>query len=175
MILILASCGKKSIVENSPFGPAKTPIEITDEVKEADVSERACIDNKLNKDLDAGEAIEKMIANSDFTFCNGVRVRLKSYLFDSKKYKAYGFIQSNSRHSSCLTASDDYTTNFLGDRGVLVGRNMKLLVGGHELGSDNKVIPSSHMRARYVKYGWGTYSGELGFYENGRVRCWGIQ
>jgi hypothetical protein len=177
LILLLAgsACGKKSTVTTAQFAVSKALTD-TEVITKTDVSEHSCIDNKLTRDLDSGESIKKMVTNSDFTFCNGVRLRLKTYLFASKKYKAYGVVHSNSGLESCLTESDDFThTSFLGDQGVLNGLDIKILVGGHQFDSSNKIVPSEHRLARHVKFDWGAYSGELAFLEKGKVRCWAIQ
>lgn len=152
----------------------------TSKLEAPEINERNCIEEKLAKELDSGESIVKMVINSDIDFCNGVRVRLKSYLFSSKKYKVFGFVRSNSGAETCLVESDNYThkrvmMKSVGDEGVLVGENIKILLGGHEFDSDNKLKPSEHKLARFVRFEWGTYHGEMGIVEKDRLRCWAIQ
>lgn len=180
LILAAASCGKKSIVETASFESIKALTDNNQIAAKDDVDEHTCIDAKLTKDLDSGESIKKMVSNTDITFCNGVRLRLKTYQFASKKYKAYGYVKSNSGNESCLIESDDFTLSSIlgfsrGDQGVLNGNGIKILVGGHQFDSDNKVVPSEHKLARHVKFEWGSYSGELAISEKGKVRCWAIQ
>ena len=177
--LIVISCGNKSSLgapqfeTSRPLTDTKT---ITKDEIVGEVSEHSCIDDKLNKDLESGESIRHLVINSDFMFCNGVRLRLKSYQFTSKKYKAYGFVQSNSGKDSCLIESEDFThIALLGDQGVLNGDDMKILIGGHSFNSDNKIQLSNHVLARNVKFSWDTYRGELAILEKGKVKCWAIQ
>ena len=178
--LIAVSCGKKSTLNPPVFSDTnrastKTDINVNLEVA-PEVNERNCIDDKLNKDLDAGESVFKIFINTDFTFCSGVRLRLKSYLFSSRKYKAYGFVRSNSGKETCLTESESFDHKFLlGDQGVLDGNEIKILLGGHSFDENNKLKLSDHLLARTVKFDWGSYRGELAIFEKGKVKCWGIQ
>lgn len=175
------SCGKKSEIAPPMFATANSVIKTDSKIiDKTEINERNCIEEKLAKELDSGESIVRMVINSDIDFCNGVRVRLKSYLFSSKKYKVYGFVRSNSGHETCVQESDNYThkrvmMKTVGDEGVLVGENIKILLGGHEFDSDNKLKPSEHKLARFVRFDWGTYHGEMGIVEKDRLRCWAIQ
>lgn len=176
VIFAAISCGKKSTVGPPQFEGTNAFTNNNDAAVIEQVDVHKCIDDKLTKDLDSGDSIKKMVVNDDFTFCNGVRIRLKTYQFSSNKYKAYGHVQSNSGYESCLTESPDFTHRMLlGDQGVLIGNDIKILIGGHQLDSDNKILPSEHRLARYVKFTWGSYSGELAIFEKGKLRCWGIQ
>lgn len=175
--LFAISCGKKT--EQAPavyeFSNGVST-ETTKFDKKELVNDHTCIDTPLNKDLDAGESIKKLVFNTDMDFCNGVRVRLKAYQFTSKKYKAYGFVRSNSGHETCIKESDNFThTPFLGEKGVLIGENVKILLGGHQFDSNNQLVPSDRRLSRYVKFEWGAYKGELAFMEKGKLRCWAIQ
>ena len=175
IIIASSSCGKKSTIGLGKYEFSKVVVN-NETVMTADVSEHTCIDNKLTKELDSGEAIKNMVINDDFTFCNGVRVRLKTYQFNSKKYKAYGYVISNSGLQSCLTESTEFTHKmFFGDQGILNGNNIKILIGGHQLDSADKIVPSEHKLARYVKFDWGSYNGELAIFEKGKIRCWAIE
>lgn len=171
-----ASCGSKTKVEHSMFATSNSVSAEKNIISEKEeVSERTCIDQALVKELDAGESIKKLVANTDLDFCNGVRVRLKTYQFTSKKYKAFGFVRSNSGHETCIKESDNFShTIFLGDKGVLIGENIKILLGGHQFNSDNQIVASENRLARYVKFDWGDYSGELAIVEKGKLRCWAI-
>ena len=170
----LTACGSKSTAPSSQVETNKVTTTIA--IVSANIDEHTCIDEKLTKYLDSGESIKKMIANADIIFCNGVRLRLKTYQFTSKKYKAYGYIRSNSGLESCLTESTDYThTIFLGDQGVLNGNNIKILVGGHYFDSNNKLVPSEHKLASHVKFDWENFNGELAIFEKDKVRCWSNQ
>ncbi len=177
-LLVLLSCGKKSIIESSFLGgsDSRTTADAQTASNAGVVDERNCIDKKLTIDLDSGESIAKMVVNTDVTFCNGVRLRLKTYQFISKKYKAYGFVRSNSGRETCIEEANSLTHKWkLGDDGVLEGQEIKILLGGHQFDSDNKVIPSEHRLARRVTFEWGSYNGEMAIYEKGKVRCWAIQ
>jgi hypothetical protein len=173
IIFAAASCGKKSTIVSAPQFETKA-LTVKADVAKDDI-EHTCIDDKLNKDLESGDSIKKMITNSDLIFCNGVRLRLKTYQFASKKYRAYGYVRSNSGSDSCLSESDNFAHSLLGDQGVLNGDDIKILIGGHQFDSDNKIVPSEHRLARHVKFDWGTYSGEMAIFEKGKVRCWAIQ
>lgn len=174
--LMIVSCGKRhvgpSVLETiSSETSFKNLID-----NKVDINERSCIDELLAKELEAGESIKKLVINTDIDFCNGVRVRLKTYKFASKKYKAYGFVRSNSGHESCLKETEDFSnTQFFGDKGVLVGDDVLIILGGHQFNSDKRVIPSEHRLARFVKFDWKTYKGEMAFFEKDKLRCWAIQ
>lgn len=177
LTLTLTSCLNKTKKDEASIGQSVNTVVIAEKsFDEVIINEKSCIDAPLAKELESGESIKKLVVNSDVDFCNGVRVRLKTYQFSSKKYKAFGFVRSNSGHESCISESEDFTrTMFLGDRGVLVGDKVKILLGGHQFNSDNKLVPSEHRLARYVKFEWGSYQGEMGFIEKGKLRCWAIQ
>jgi hypothetical protein len=177
-LLLSTSCGKKGSSISSLFNSRNDSLSTNTQNQRDNlhVSEHNCIENKLNRDLDGGESIAKMTANTDITFCNGIHLRLKTYQFVSKKYKAYGFIESNSGRESCIQDSSGLTHNKLfGDHGVLVSDSMKILLGGHRFDADNNLVPSDHFIYRNVRFDWGSYTGEMAFYENGKVRCWAIQ
>lgn len=170
------SCKETAIIEPAMFAISDAVSETSKTITSDEVSERACIDNLLSKELDAGESIRSLVVNTDVDFCNGVRVRLKTYKFASKKYKVFGYVRSNSGHETCIKESEDYThTAFIGDKGVLIGNDIKILLGGHQFNSDNKIIPSEHRLARFVKFDWGSYNGEMALMEKGKLRCWAIQ
>lgn len=175
--LFALSCGNKSTVAPSMFeSSSSNNLERRLDSDDTTINERVCIDQRLTKDLDAGESIRKLVANSDFDFCNGVRLRLKTYQFASKKFRVYGFVRSNSGKETCLRESDDFIHSTLrGEKGTLVGENIKILLGGHRFNSDNSIEPSEHKLARYVKFEWSEYKGELAIHEKGKLRCWAIQ
>jgi hypothetical protein len=188
MLLLTSACGKKSIIEKGMLGTGTESSESTSKeiaaLEDEKVDDQNCIDNKLNKDLDSGETISKLRVNNDITFCNGVRVRLKFYLFTSKKYKAYGYVISNSGVKTCISEATDLTHKYvvsflklgnLGEQGVLQGNHgIKILLGGHEFDENkelvtNKVFP-------YVRLGsWGNYTGEMAFFEKDKLQCRAIQ
>ena len=139
------------------------------------IDEETCIDDKLGKELDSGEKLKKVIINADVKFCNGVRIRVKSVKFESNKYKAYGYVQSNSGHDSCLRETKDFKHSlFLGDQGTLEGDTIKIALGGHDYDKDGKLTLSEHSIDKYVKFAWDNYTGELAIYEKGKLRCWAI-
>lgn len=175
--LFTLSCGKKTEIAPAVYEFSNSVSTESTKFERKDlVNDRSCIDAPLTKDLDSGESIKKLIVNTDLDFCNGVRLRLKAYQFSSKKYKAYGFVRSNSGHETCIRESDEFShTAFLGDKGVLMGDNIKILLGGHEFNSNNMLVPSDRRTARYVKFEWGEYKGELAIMEKGKLRCWAIQ
>ncbi|MGZ3806784.1 MAG: hypothetical protein ACXVCE_01760 [Bacteriovorax sp.] len=139
------------------------------------IDERTCIDDQLNIDL-SSSSVKKMIVNTDITFCNGTHLRLKTYKLGPKKYKALGLVISNSGRESCLKESEEFSKVWpLGDRGVLVGDNIKITLGGHELDSNNKLVSSKHFFKRQVKFTEDKFSGEMAIFENGKLSCFEMQ
>lgn len=181
--LSLLSCQKKLIETKALFETSEikvddqnTNYETKTPVTTKEINDKKCIDEKLIKDLNNNEKVKTQIADTDILFCNGIRIRLKTFQLTSRKFKAYGFIQTNSGIESCLTESNTFSnTLFLGTRGILLGENVKVLVGGHKLDKEGKLIPSDHLLARYVKFDTYTYNGELAVLENGFPSCWAIQ
>lgn len=175
-LTLIVSCGKKEVVTgpasmgivDSLTGRKVSPAELV-------VNERACIDDVMQKDLRDEEVVKKVTDDSDIVFCNGLRVRLKIFKTSSNELRAYGYAESTSGKASCLKYAKDFKHYpLLGFRGTLQGDTMKISLGGHMYTSEGKLISSDQLKARVVKFDIANYSGEMGFFENDKLKCWAI-
>ena len=173
---LIFSCGKKETVSE----PSSSGIVDSLSTKKAfetvkPINEETCIDEVMQKDLGEKEVVKKVLADSDINFCNGLRVRVKIFKTSGDDIRIYGFAQSSTGKLSCLkNARDVKKLPFLGYQGTLTGNGVKISLGGHQYTSENKLISSDHLKAKYVKFDVASYSGEMGFFENDNLKCWAI-
>lgn len=189
---VLVSCAKKEVIlgpesssssstSNSSTNDGKIdPITgkktIVDRATQPPVDEKICIDDAKLKDIEDNEKISEVIDDTDFNYCNGLRVRLKIFKYSTGDYRAYGFVISSSGRQSCVRQARDFSkVPMLGFKGTLLGSGIKVSLGGHEYDSDNKLKSSKKLSAKHVRFGSYSFSGELGVFENGTLTCWAIQ
>lgn len=188
---LLVSCGKKEILagpevssstssKSTSASETQTPINgkkpIVDPRKQPQVSDNICIEEAMKKDLEDKEKVSKITADSDITYCNGLRVRLKIFRFSTGDHRAYGYAISSSGRQSCIKQGRDFSKNLLmGYKGSLLGSGIKISLGGHSYDGDNKLISSKKFSAKHVNFDFSTFSGEMGFFENDELVCWSIQ
>lgn len=170
--LSTSSCGKKSIVDSSGI---KIKSSLTNQevsaLEKAIVDDKTCIEKKLSQDLESENSTKKLIANTDFIFCNGTRIRLKAYQFSSKKIKTYGFINDNSGIETCLSGSDLKRTFLLGLQGTIQANKVKITLGGNQLNTDGSIIPSEKILARHVRFSGESFKGEIGIIKENKSIC----
>ena len=171
--LMLISCGKKVSSEPKSMGIVDSLTSQKGFSSSKLIDEKTCIDDELLKDLGENEIVKKVIDNSDISFCNGLRVRLKILKMSSGDLRVYGFASSSSGKMSCLKQGTDFQRfPLLGDQGTLVGDKIKISLGGHEYDSENKLIKSKRFKGKFVKFDMTDYSGEMGFFEGNKLKCW---
>lgn len=175
-LTLVVSCGKKE----SMTAPASMGIidSLTGKrvfADEKQVTEQSCIDEVMQKDLGKEEVVKKILDDSDIVFCNGLRVRVKIFRTNIDDIRAYGYAESTTGKSSCLKYGKDFKHYpLLGYRGTLQGDVIKISLGGHQYTSEGKLIASEKLRAKVVKFDMANYSGEMGFFENDKLKCWAI-
>lgn len=178
-LLILAltiSCGQKEAM-TSPASMGIIDSLAGKKVFNAEnsVTEQTCIDEVMQKDLAEKEVVKRVMEDSDLVFCNGLRVRVKIFRTSNDDIRAYGYAESSSGKSSCLKSAKDFKHYPLfGYRGTLQGDVIKISLGGHQYTSEGKLISSDKLRAKVVKFDMANYSGEMGFFENDKLKCWAI-
>ncbi|MBC7428656.1 MAG: hypothetical protein H7336_08605 [Bacteriovorax sp.] len=171
--LFVSSCGKKVIMKASPMS-GSSALTMTKEFKSDKVTDDVtCIDNILVKDLGEKEIVKKIVDDSDISFCNGLRIRIKVFKISSGEIRVYGFAESSSGRTSCLKQGSDFDrVPLLGDQGTLVGDKITITLGGHSMDSNGKVVKSDHLKGKFVRFDGASYSGEIGFYEGAKLKCW---
>lgn len=176
LVLSISACGKKGVVmEPSSMGivdslTGKKDFDITKVV-----NEQVCIDDLLKSEMGEKEYIKKVITDTDVSYCNGLRVRLKVFKMNGGKLRVYGFAESSSGKSSCLRDGSDFNKVFLlGYEGTLNGDGIKISLGGHLYTAEKKLIKSDRRKTKYVDFDVASFEGEMGFFENNDLKCWAI-
>lgn len=171
--LLVISCGKKGTTGPGSMGIVDTLSTRKSFTSEKMVDDKNCIDDILLKELAANETVKKVVDDTDISFCNGLRVRVKIFKVSSGEIRVYGFASSTSGRMSCLKQSGDFQRiPFLGDQGTLFGDRIKISLGGHEYTAEGKLIKSKGLKAKFVKFDVADYSGEMGFFENNKLKCY---
>lgn len=170
---LIISCGKKGTSEPGSMGIVDTLTTKKNFSSDKLVDEINCIDNVLVKELGEKDVVKKVLDDSDISFCNGLRVRVKIFKISNGELRVYGFAESTSGRKSCLRQSGDFQRfPFLGDQGTLFGDKIKISLGGHEYTSEGKLIKSDRFKGKYVKFDMASYSGEMGFFESNKLKCY---
>ncbi len=175
--LSVSSCGKKSVsMDPASMGIVDSLVGRKGVFAEKIISDETCIDEVLKLELGTKETIKKELSDSDITYCNGLRVRVKVVKLSNGVIKALGFAEGSKGKKSCLKEGKDFKkTLFLGVQGSLVGDGIKISLGGHAYTSSNKLITSKSFKNRHVKLDIASFSGEMGFFEDNNLKCWAIQ
>lgn len=172
------SCGKKSVLnEPSSMGIVDSLVgQRSNVADEKVINDVTCIDEILKLELGTKDTVKKELSDSDITYCNGLRVRVKVVKLGSGALKAFGYAEGTKGKKSCLREGKDFDrTIIMGVQGTLVGEGIKISLGGHAYTSGNKLITSKSFKDRYVKLDIAAFSGEMGFFEDGNLKCWAIQ
>lgn len=172
------SCGKKSVITDpSSMGIVDSLMgQRSNSANGKDINDVTCIDEILKLELGTKDAVKKELSDSDITYCNGLRVRAKVVKFSSGAIKVFGYAEGTKGKKSCLREGKDFDrTMFMGVQGTLIGEGIKISLGGHAYTSGNKLITSKSFKDRYVKLDIASFSGEMGFFEDGNLKCWAIQ
>ena len=172
MILILISCGKKSPNESSSITNSDALSGKKSFSSENIIDDKNCIDEAIIRELGENDYVKKVIDDSDVSFCDGLRVRIKSFKISNGELRVYGFAQSTSGQSSCLKQGSDFKRfPFLGDQGTLIGDKIKISLGGHEYSPEGKLNKAKGLKAKFVKFDIASYKGEMGFFESNQLKC----
>lgn len=173
--IFATSCGKKDIIEEPASMGIVDSFANKRIIEPNKINEENCIDEAMKRDLSEQELVKKVLAESDISYCNGVRVRVKIFKLSTEEIRVYGFAQSSSGKLSCLRNGKDLKRiPFFGYQGTLNGNGIKVSLGGHQYTTEGKLITSDKLSGKYVKFDVATYSGEMGFFENDTLRCWAI-
>lgn len=171
--LLVISCGKKGSTQPNSMGIVDTLTTKKNFSSEKIVDDKNCIDDVLLKELGEKETVKKVVDDADISFCNGLRVRVKIFKISNGELRVYGFAESTTGKMSCLKQSGDFQRfPFLGDQGTLFGDKIKISLGGHEYTSEGKLIKSNRFKAKYVRFDVASYSGEMGFFESNKLKCY---
>lgn len=175
LVLAVSSCGKKGVeMEPSSMGIVDSLTGKKDFEIPKVVNEVTCIDDMLKAELGEKEKVKKVLTDTDINYCNGLRVRLKVFKISGDKMRAYGFAESSSGKSSCLKDGSDFNKVFLrGYEGTLHGDGIKISLGGHVY-LESKLIKTDGFKNKYVDFDVAAFSGEMGFFENNKLKCWAI-
>lgn len=177
LALAVSSCGKKGVtMEPSSMGIVDSLTGKKDFEAAKIVNEQVCIDDMIKTELNEKEYIKKVEEDADISYCNGLRVRVKIFkIKGDSKLRAYGYAQSSSGKSTCLRDGSDFDkTMFLGYEGTLNGDGIKISLGGHMYTSEKKLIKSDRRKTKFVKFDVASFEGEMGFFEDGELKCWAI-
>lgn len=170
---LVISCGKKGSTEPNSMGIVDTLSTKKNFSSEKIIDDKNCIDEALLKELSDNETVKKIVDDSDISFCNGLRVRVKAFKISDGEIRVYGYAISTTGKMSCLKQSGDYQRfPFLGAQGTLFGDKIKISLGGHEYNSEAKLVKSNRLKAKFVKFDMTSYSGEMGFFENNKLKCY---
>lgn len=170
--LLVISCGKKGSNEPGSMGIVDTLTTKKNFASEKVVDEKNCIDDVLIRELGEKDFVRKVVDDSDISFCNGLRVRVKILKISNGELRVYGYAESTTGKMSCLRQGGDFQRfPFLGDQGTLIGDKIKISLGGHEYTSEGKLVKSDRFKGKFVKFDMASYSGEMGFFENNKLKC----
>ncbi len=171
--LLVISCGKKGSSEPGSMGIVDTLSTKKNFAAEKIVDEKNCIDDALLSELGEKDVVKKVTDDSDISFCNGLRVRVKIFKISNGELRVYGYAESTSGKMSCLRQSGDFQRiPLLGDQGTLIGDKIKISLGGHEYTSEGKLVKSDRFKGKFVKFDMASYSGEMGFFESNKLKCY---
>ena len=172
LVFNFSSCGKKGVIMDPTSMGIVDSLKIKSEasvVKE--VSEQICIDELLKSEMSDKEEIKRVITDTDISYCNGMRVRLKVFKMKDKKLRVYGLAESTSGKRSCLRGGRDFKKNVtLGTNyeGTLIGDGIKISLGGHEYTTSNKLV---QVKRGNVYFNDTSFKGDMGFFENNELVC----
>ena len=173
LVLGLSSCGKKGVVmEPSSMGIVDALTLKKDFTTVKIVNEQVCIDDLLEAEKNKNEYVKKVMTDTDISYCNGLRVRLKVYKMNDGKLRVYGFASSTSGKNSCLRDGKDFNKVFLlGYEGTPKGDGINISLGGHSYTPAKTLIKSNKRQSGYVGFNIASFRGEIGFFENGELTC----
>ncbi|MBC7712530.1 MAG: hypothetical protein H7177_04300 [Rhizobacter sp.] len=173
LLVLVSSCGKKVIMDAQSYSGSSSLSSTKEFKSDKVVDDQTCIDDVLVKELGEKEIVKKIIDDSDINFCNGLRIRIKVFKISNGETRVYGFAESSSGKTSCLKQGPDFERiPFIGDQGTLVGDKIKISLGGHAFDSNGKVIKSDRIKGKFVRFDVANYSGEMGFFEGTKLKCW---
>lgn len=177
LAMSLSACGKKSVsMDPASMGIVDSLVGKKGLFTQKIVNDETCIDEVLRLELGTKDTVKKELSDSDISYCNGLRVRVKVMKLSNGTIKALGFAEGSKGKKSCLREGKDFDkTLFLGVQGTLVGEGIKISLGGHAYTSSNKLITSKSFKNRHVKLDIASFSGEMGFFEDNALKCWAIQ
>lgn len=173
LVLTVTACGKKGVVmEPSSMGVVDSLTGKKDFEFKKLVNEVNCIDDMLKAELGEKEIVKKVLTDTDISYCNGLRVRIKIFKTSGDKIRAYGFAESSSGKSSCIKDGSDFNKAlFRGYEGTLHGDGITISLGGHTY-AGSKLIKSDGRKNKYVDFDIASFTGEMGFFENNVLKCW---
>ena len=174
LVLGLSSCGKNGVVmEPTSMGIVDSLTYKKDFTSVKIVNEQVCIDDLLETEINEKEYVKKVITDTDISYCDGLRVRLKVFKMNDGRLRVYGFASSKSGKNSCLRDGKDFNkVFFLGYEGSLKGDGINISLGGHSYTPAKTLIKSEKHKSGYVKYDVASFKGEMGFFENNKLVCW---
>lgn len=175
LVFAVSSCGKKGVVmEPSSIGIVDSLTAKKDFVVPKVVNEVTCIDDMMKEELNEKQSVKKVMVDTDITYCNGYRVRVKVLkITGDKKLRVYGFAESTSKKSSCLKEGSDFNKVFLrGYEGTLNGDGIKISLGGHEYSKEQKLMKNAGFKDKFVNFEETSFAGDMGFFENNELKCW---
>lgn len=174
IFFISVSCGKSTLMPPATKNTFNNQPQLN-RLGDSIIGDKTCIDDKLINELEEDELTKKTIDDADINFCNGLRIRIKIIKTTKNKTLVYGFAESSSGRRTCLREDKDFKRIlFLGSRGSLVGEEIKISLGGHSYDSKGKLIKSAHLSGRNVDFKIASFSGEIGFFEKGKLKCWSM-
>jgi hypothetical protein len=170
---VLLSCGKKTTIKPSANSFVDTFISKKSFSNSKEISDQICIDDVMINDLGDNDNIKKILDDSDISFCNGMRVRIKIFKISNGEVRVYGYAESSTGVKTCLRQDLDYQrVPFVGNQGTLFGEKIKISLGGHGYNAEKKLIKSTHLKGKFVKFDGANFSGEMGFFEKDNLKCW---
>ncbi len=171
--LVLISCGKKGTDQPGSMGIVDTLTSKKSFTSDKKIDEKNCIDDALIRELGENDTVKKVVDDSDISFCNGLRVRIKTFKISNGEFRVYGYAESTSKKMSCLREGSDLKRfPLLGVQGTLVGDKINISLGGHEYSADGKLITSKRFKGKFVKFDVASFSGEMGFFEANQLKCY---
>ena len=171
IILALSSCGKKGVVmEPTSMGIVDSLKTKSEAIVVKEVSEQVCIDDLLKTEMNEKEKIRRVLTNTDISYCNGMRVRLKVFKMKDGNLRVYGMADSSSGKRTCLRDGADFKRkSILGNyEGSLIGDGIKISLSGHEYTSDNEIIKRKGSNLYFEDQ---SFKGDMGFFENNELVC----
>lgn len=168
---ILASCGNEKIVNAPATSTVSNSNQSRSLLTEGMVDEVTCIDDVLSTYSHSSGFISKIVENTDITFCNGKRLRLKVYKLSNNEHLALGYLDGLSK-VRCLRSDIDFKKKpLIGYDGTLKGLDVKVGLGGFSY-DGKKLQKSKKLKEKHVRFDLTSFKGGMSIFEDDKLACW---